>query len=130
MKKLLQTVTLFITGGLLYGLTEILWRRRTHWSMILTGGICFCVLYHIFKAIKNYSVWFKCFIGSIVITITEFLAGFVFNYCMGLSVWDYSDHRLNFCGQICLLYSFLWGLLTLPVLVLCSFIGKRKAFTD
>ena len=29
---------LFAFGGIAYGLIEILWRRRTHWSMVLTGG--------------------------------------------------------------------------------------------
>ncbi len=116
---------LFAVGGILYGLTEILWRKYTHWSMIITGGICFAVLYKIFGFIGSCSVWIKCCVGSTVITFIEFFAGFLFNFRMKLSVWDYSDCRFNFCGQICLPYSILWGLLSLPVSWLCSII-KRK----
>lgn len=124
-KKINCNCCLFLIGGILYGLIEILWRRYTHWSMILTGGLCFTVLYHIFKKIAQCSVCLKCFVGSVVITFIEFFSGFIFNFCMKLKVWDYSGCKLNFCGQICLLYSFLWGLLTLPVIALCKFINKR-----
>lgn len=116
---------LFALGGCSYGLIEMIWRKYTHWSMILTGGICFTVLYKIFSCISSCSVWIKCCIGSTVITITEFFSGFVFNYCLKLKVWDYSDQRLNFCGQICVLYSFLWALLTIPVTAVCRFIRKK-----
>ena len=40
---------IFLIGGLGYGLLEILWRGRTHWSMLLTGGVCFIALYKLFE---------------------------------------------------------------------------------
>lgn len=116
---------LFSVGGVLYGFIELIWRRYTHWSMILTGGLCFTVLYHIFRKIRVCSIWLKCCIGSTVITFIEFFAGFVFNFRMKMRVWDYSHCRFNFCGQICLLYSILWGLLTLPIFALCSFLDRK-----
>ncbi len=116
---------LFAIGGGAYGLIEILWRRHTHWSMILTGGLCFVVLYRIFRSIGQCAMIMKCCIGCTVITITELLSGFVFNYCMKLCVWDYSDRKMNFCGQICPFYSFLWALLTIPVTHICGFIDRN-----
>ena len=35
----------FLLGGGVYAGLEILWRRRTHWTMFLTGGLCFTLLY-------------------------------------------------------------------------------------
>lgn len=124
-KKICCNCCLFFIGGILYGLIEILWRKHTHWSMLLTGGLCFTLLYRIFKKISECSICLKCFIGSVVITFIEFFSGFIFNFCMKLKVWDYSECKLNFCGQICLLYSVLWGLLTLPVIAVCNFINKK-----
>ncbi len=117
-------ILLFI-GGTAYGLIELIWRRRTHWSMILTGGICFSILYRIFRCVEDCSMLIKCCIGSVVITICELLSGFVFNFRLKMKVWDYSDRKLQFCGQICVLYSFLWGLLTVPIVSLCSLLHKR-----
>ncbi len=126
MKKNIRCVCiLFVIGGCLYGLVEILWRRYTHWSMVLTGGVCFTVLYKIFKKISDVRLMVKCVIGSSVITFFELIAGFIFNICLKLDVWDYSDMRFNFCGQICPLYSFLWGLLTIPVSALCNTVNKK-----
>lgn len=116
---------LFLIGGILYGLLELLWRKRTHWSMILTGGFCFALLYRIFQKLWDCSIGLKCVIGSIVITFVEFFAGFLFNFCLKLRVWDYSGCLWNLCGQICPLYSFLWGLLTLPIILVCRIVDKR-----
>ena len=116
---------LFSLGGTAYGLLEIIWRRHTHWSMILTGGLCFAALYKIFRSIGICTMRLKCLIGCTVITITELLSGFVLNYCFKLCVWDYSSHRFNFCGQICPFYSMLWAFLTIPVTHICSFIDRK-----
>ena len=123
--KLKCNCCLFIIGGLLYGLVEIIWRHYTHWSMIITGGLCFVMLYRIFKKITECSLCLKCIIGSIIITFIEFFAGFIFNFRLKLNVWDYSGCLFNFCGQICLIYSFLWGMLTIPVIAICKFLDKK-----
>ena len=34
-----KSVVMFLFGGFGYGLIEVLWRGRTHWSMVLCGGI-------------------------------------------------------------------------------------------
>ena len=126
MKKFFRcNIFLISLGGMLYGALEILWRKYTHWSMILTGGTCFAILYGIFKKIAVCSVWLKCVTGSAVITFIELIAGYIFNIKMKLKVWDYSRQPLNFHGQICPLYSALWAVLTLPILALCGFISKK-----
>ena len=118
-------IFLMTLGGALYGIIEILWRKYTHWSMVLTGGTCFAILYRIFKKIELCSLWIKCITGSAVITLMEFLSGYLFNIKMKLKVWDYSKQPMNFRGQICPLYSFLWGILTIPILALCGLISRE-----
>ena len=126
MKKFFKcNIFLMAVGGILYGMVEILWRHYTHWTMILTGGTCFAVLYRIFKKIALWSVWLKCITGSAIITLTELIAGYIFNIKMHMKVWDYSRQPLNFHGQICPLYSALWGVLTIPILALCGFISRK-----
>ena len=38
--KVLEYGCVFAAGGLGYGGLELLWRGRTHWSMLLCGGVC------------------------------------------------------------------------------------------
>ena len=118
--KLCENILLFLSGGLTYGLLEILWRRRTHISMVITGGICFLSLFHIFRKFRNLKLLQKCVIGSALITTFELICGLIVNLALKLNVWDYSHLRFNFLGQISLLYSFLWGLLTIPISFICS----------
>ena len=111
-------------GGACYGIVEILWRGRTHWSMLITGGVCFLTLFKLFGRIKDFTMAKKCLIGSAVITAYEFVSGMFFNRILKLKVWDYSDRPFNIKGQICPLYSALWGLLCVPVNLICKRIDK------
>lgn len=122
-----SNIILFLMGGITYGFIEILWRRRTHISMVITGGLCFLLLYHIFKKLKNLTLMTKCIIGSALITTLEFLCGCVVNLWLKLDVWDYSNLRFNLLGQICVLYSVLWGFLTVPISFVCAYIAKLSA---
>ena len=117
---------LFVFGGACYGIVEILWRGRTHWSMLITGGACFVALFRLFGRIKDFTLAKKCVAGSAVITSFEFVSGMIFNKIMKLKVWDYSDRLFNIKGQICPLYSLLWGLLCIPVNAVCKRIEKLR----
>ena len=124
-RKLYCNSILFLLGGGSYGLIELLWRRYTHWSMLVTGGICFLILYRLFTKIALWPVYTKCIIGSVVITLIEFTSGVIFNILLKMKVWDYSSLPGNFMGQICIFYSFLWGLLSIPITALCKYIHRR-----
>jgi len=90
-------------GAVLYGALELLWRGRTHWTMLILGGVCFAVMY----LIATRSTWpllQKWISSAAVITALEFLAGAAVNIRLGWDVWDYSDQPFNLFGQICLLY--------------------------
>lgn len=113
-KTVLCRVLLFLLGGVLYNCIEILWRGRTHYSMFFLGGICFHIIGRIYTALSRACLAVKCFAASACVTAAEFLCGCIVNLRCHMQVWDYSARPFNLCGQICLLYSILWGLLSIP----------------
>ena len=58
-----------------------------------------------------------------MITAIEFVAGAIVNVRLKLNVWDYSKMPLNLYGQVCLPFSLLWCLLTLPISFLSSYLA-------
>ena len=125
MQKLKEQLTVFATGAAGYPVIELIWRQSTHWSMALAGGTCLLLLYNLYGKFTKLSLGMKCVLGSGVITAVEFVAGLVVNCWQNWNVWDYSCFKFHFMGQICLVYSVLWGLLCLPVSGLCKIMRKR-----
>ncbi|MEG1633009.1 MAG: hypothetical protein RR314_03040 [Oscillospiraceae bacterium] len=123
---LLETLFSGVLGAALYGGLELLWRGRTHWTMLLAGGLCFSVMY-LLATRADWPLWQKWLCSAAVITTVEFVTGAVVNLRLGWDVWDYSDLPLNLCGQICLLYSAIWFLLAIPGTALCSLL-KHSLF--
>ncbi len=114
MKRIKADSIIFLTGSLGYGLIEILWRGRTHWSMTLAGGICFIAFKEIASRMSQFPALYRSVAASAAVTGVELIFGLVFNVLLKENVWDYSRMPFNFMGQICLLYSVLWGLLAIP----------------
>ncbi len=104
---------MFPIGALGYGLIEILWRGYTHISMLLAGGICFITFAKIGEKFKKFSLFTKACLGSVFVTFIELIFGIIFNIILKKGVWDYSKMPFNFKGQICLLYSLFWVVLSL-----------------
>lgn len=132
MKKLLKILILFMVGGISYLLIELAYRGRTHWSMILVGGICFVLLGAQNEMYTgNMPLLWQCVIGALIITTVEFVAGYIINIRLGWNVWDYSNLPFNLQGQICLLFTGLWMLLSAPAIILDDylrywFFGEEK----
>lgn len=124
MEKVGEYTSVFAIGAAGYTLLEILWRGYSHWTMALTGGICFLCIYLTQMAYGREPLWKKCLVGSLTITLAELLVGFVVNILLQWNVWDYSDRMLNLSGQICVLYSALWFLLCIPGLYLSGWIHR------
>ena len=124
MRKTVEWSVIFLLGGALYSMLEILWRGYTHPSMTITGGICFLILYALHVYAAKLSLFMRCILGALAITAAEFTAGCIVNLYLGWDVWDYSDVPLNILGQICPLYSLLWcGLCALSA-PLCRHLAK------
>ena len=112
----LEAFCAFLLGGAVYVLLELFWRGHSHFSMFFAGGLAFLLLHGAFSGVgAEWPLLFKCLYGSIVITAVEFLSGALVNVRLRLNVWDYSFLPHNVYGQVCLRYSLLWGLLTLPI---------------
>ena len=127
MKKLKENLTLYTIGSVGYSLIEILWRGFTHWTMGVTGGVCFLCLYRTNIKMSKKPLWKRCLAGSTIVTGIEFAVGWVVNLKLKWNVWDYSGMHFNLGGQICLLYSVLWFFLCIPVSYL-SGVLHRKVF--
>ena len=117
-------MVVFLIGGVTYAMIEIMWRGNTHWTMVLLGGLCFLTLYKLFGYMSNYSLIEKCALGAIVITALEFIVGCIVNLPFHMNVWNYSRMPLNLSGQICILYSTLWGFLCIPINFIANKIRK------
>ncbi|MBO5109272.1 MAG: hypothetical protein J6D21_01010 [Clostridia bacterium] len=116
-------LALFGIGGLGYNAIELLWRGRSHWSMTVAGGLCLYILYGIRASLPKANPITRYLLATLTITAVEFLLGCAVNLWLHLGVWDYSGLKGNLFGQVCLLYSFLWFLISIPCDFLC---GKLK----
>lgn len=107
-----EAAAVFAVGSITYSVIELMWRGHTHWSMSVAGGVCFSLITAIEKKFPEIKYFYKCIMGSLAITTVEFAFGVVFNLILNKNVWDYSNLKYNLLGQICLLYTVLWGFLT------------------
>lgn len=123
MKQIFKALILLLTGGVSYTLVEMAYRGHTHWTMFIVGGLCF----YLIGLINEITPWempliSQCLIGAVIVTVMEFIAGSIINIGLGWNVWDYSDLPCNLLGQICLLFSSLWVLLSLPAIILDDYL--------
>ena len=119
-----QLISVFLGGGILYSLIEIVARGYTHWTMALTGGTVL-VLFNLINQTKSLPVLIKCLLGMTVITSLEFAVGMAVNVGFGWEVWDYSDKPFNLFGQICPQFSLAWFFISIPAFYVCDCIEKR-----
>ena len=115
---------LFCVGGGLYNIIEICWRGYTHWSMFVVGGLCFPIIGWIHTHLKKMHLINRCFLCSVAITAIEFISGCVVNLWLKMNVWDYSYLPMNLLGQICLIYSVLWGLLSIVAIPIYKYLCR------
>lgn len=119
-----EMIFVFLIGAFGYGLLELVWRGRTHYSMLITGGVCFFIIYFLNLHYADKGLLFKCLVGMVAITAVEFAVGIVVNKVFQLQVWDYSALKYNVMGQISLLYSVFWFLLGIPLAYLVPWIHR------
>ena len=119
MKQRIKYVFLFITGGLLYNLVELVFRGWSHWTMFILGGVCFICLGLINEIIPwEMPLWQQVLIGAGIITGLEFATGCMVNLWFGWGVWDYSQMPGNILGQVCPQFFALWLPVSLAGIVL------------
>lgn len=87
----------------------MVYRRYSHWTMFVLGGICFVTL-GLINELKpwNMPLYQQIILGNVIATSLEFITGYLINICLDWEIWDYSSLRGNAMGQICPLFSLLW----------------------
>ena len=121
--KIFKEEKLFLIGGLLYYLIEMLYRGYSHWTMFLLGGVCFILIGGVNEYIPwKMPLWQQGIIGSLIITAGELIVGYIVNIRLGWQIWNYSDIPFNFMGQICLPFSLLWIAVSLAAIVLDDYL--------
>lgn len=108
-----ELIYTFTVGGTLYGMIELLFRRRTHWTMMITGGICFMFLY-LMTSRSNWPLIVLCLSGALFITAAELIVGCIVNLGLHWDIWDYSGVKYNILGQVCPTFTLCWFLLCFP----------------
>ncbi|MCM1363992.1 MAG: putative ABC transporter permease [Faecalibacterium sp.] len=121
-RRIIEYVIIFCIGSFMYSLIEVLYRGYTHWTMTLTGGVVFVLLYFMNLAVKTRSFVLRGIIGALIITFTEFLVGVTVNLIFKMNVWDYSSLPGNILGQICPQFSLWWFLLSIPCVYVVIFL--------
>lgn len=125
MNKVKECAGIFAIGAVGYSCIELAWRGFTHWSMAVAGGSCFLLIHTVNRKWPSKKLWVKSLMGAGIITGVEFVTGCVVNLLMHWDVWDYSHRAFHLLGQVCPLFSVLWFLLCIPVLLLSSLLGRK-----
>ena len=121
--KIPMQLFLFYFYGATYVTIEIFFRGHSHWTMFLLGAICGLII----GALNEKISWempfeLQCIIGAVVITLGEFIFGYILNIKLGLNIWDYSDMPMNIMGQICLPFTLAWCALSGVCIVLDDYL--------
>lgn len=103
---------MFWIGAIGYPLIELAYRRRTHPSMALAGGLAALGLRQISKTDRP--LWQQALLGGLMITGVEYAIGRIFN--RRYRIWDYRKMPVNVQGQICLPYTLAWCALSAVVI--------------
>lgn len=115
----------------MYILIEIISRGHSHISMFLAGGICFVLIGLINELLPwNLALTSQMLISAVIVTVVELMVGLVVNVWLKAGVWDYSRLPYNFMGQVCLLFSNFWFLLSLPAILLDDWLRHRLLGQD
>ena len=123
LKYLLKEFILFLIGGSIYYLFEILWRGYSHWTMFILGGICFVIIGLLNEQYDyNMPLVEQMFSSMIIITTLEFISGVILNIILKLNIWDYSNLPFNLFGQICIPFMIIWFFLSPIAIVVDDYI--------
>lgn len=118
--KFFEILTYFIIYSFLGWGLETVFRSICEKRIINTGflygpfcpiyGLGAIIMYLLLNDYKGRYISIFC-IAIIVLTIWEYIVGVFLEKTFKTKYWDYSDHKLNFQGRICLINSIFWGIL-------------------
>lgn len=124
MKEVLNYFWIFILAAFLGYIVETLWcyvrnkkfesRKGLIYEPIVPmygfSGVIIVLISKLYQAKKLYEIFF---IGFLISTNVEFISSIFQEKVFGTKSWDYSNYPLNIGGRVNLIYSILFGLVTL-----------------
>lgn len=119
-KQLFYLLTYFLIYSFLGWIMESIFRSIIEKKVINTGflkgpicpiyGFGALIMVAVLNGLSNNIV--QLFISSVIIlTLWEYIVGVSLEKIFHTKYWDYSDHKINFQGRICLSNSIYWGIL-------------------
>lgn len=115
----------FALGAVSYACLELAFCGETHWTMLLTGGLCVTMICALDRNLRR-PLWQTCLMGGAVVTTAELLIGWLVNRTLHWNVWSYSAIPGNLLGQICPMFSAVWVLLSIPAVFLGRAVTARR----
>ncbi len=118
--NLVEVITYFIIYSFLGWIMESVFRSICEKKLINTGFLRgpFCPIYgfgatimFLFLGQFENRLILLFGIAIIVLTAWEYLVGVILETLFHTKYWDYSNHKFNFQGRICLTNSICWGIL-------------------
>jgi uncharacterized membrane protein len=125
MKSIIKYPMLFLFGGSIYYLLEIIFRGYSFPAMAVCGGLCFIICGVINERSRCMPLVLQQLIAASGITVIEFISGSILNVWLGLNMWDYSNMPGNVLGQICPQFMILWFFLSAVGIILDDVIRWR-----
>ena len=120
---LLKYFILCLVAGTIYVCLELIFRGHSNWTMLILGGLCFVYIGGLNNWFDyNMSLIKQMNISAIIITVLEYICGYIVNIKLGWNVWDYSDMPFNIRGQICLPFTILWFFLSALAIILDDYL--------
>lgn len=117
-------LTIFTLLGIAYIFIEVMFTSITTLKFSLIGqsslwmflvGGCLGMLLGKINEIKSFqklSHLVTVLLGATAITLIELLSGLILNIVCGFGIWNYTLNPLNFLGQIDIIHSTCWIILT------------------
>lgn len=110
-----------VLGNSLVGYNGISKYSLCGWTslwMFPIGGFCASVIgsFNDSEGYHNLKIWQQVIMGGSFIIAIELITGIILNIILGLHIWDYSNDRFNFMGQINLQNSIAWYVLSILII--------------
>ena len=77
----------------------------------------------------NSKVIFVFILSIVLLSLLEYITGYILLYIFNIRLWDYSMRKYNINGFVCLRFSIYWGILSLAYyLFIFNFINKFSQY--
>ncbi len=142
MKLIKKYFGIFLLSGLIYLAIEIIFKvifkyrslrlvaDTSVWMMPIGGFLCLILgELNRFKKIRQLKMIFQALIGMIIITAVELITGIILNIILKLNLWDYSHEVGNILGQISIVHSFCWFIIS-PLVFWFDDYMKAKIYNE